>query len=81
MNELASAKIAGSLSSQPQEKRERDLATAGIPPQVQESPVRCSTPLVVMSHPLCHDSAQMFLAQWDHEIQTLTAMLPTKRSQ
>ena len=24
-------------------------------------------PLVVMSHPLCHDSAQIFLAQWDHE--------------
>jgi hypothetical protein len=30
-------------------------------------------PLVVMSHPLCQDSAQVFLAQWNREIQTLPA--------
>jgi hypothetical protein len=37
------------------------------------SEAQMGAPLVVMSHPLCHYSAQMFLAQWDHEIQTLTA--------
>jgi hypothetical protein len=37
------------------------------------SEAQMGAPLVVMSHPLRHDSAQMFLAQWDHEIQALTA--------
>src|SRR5215469_16522728 len=35
------------------------------------SEAQMGAPLVVMSHPLCHDSAQMFLSQRNHEIQTL----------
>src|SRR6516225_6812633 len=34
------------------------------------SEAQMGAPLVVMSHPLCHDSAQMFLSQRNHEIQT-----------
>ena len=37
------------------------------------SEAQMGAPLVVMSHPLCHDSAQMFLSQRNHEIQTLPA--------
>ena len=37
------------------------------------SEAQMGTLLVVMSHPLCHDSAQMFLSQRNHEIQTLPA--------
>jgi hypothetical protein len=61
----------------------RDLAAVGIQRQVQESPARGSSVgvLVVVDHPLCQDSAQMLLAQRNHEVQTLTAYAPTNRSQ
>ena len=37
------------------------------------SEAQMRAPLVVMSNPLRQDSAQMFFAQRNHEIQTLTA--------
>ena len=53
----------------------RDLAAVGIPPQVQESPVRVSNEgaLGCSASPIGQDSAQVFLIQRNHKIQTLPA--------
>ena len=40
------------------------------------SEAQMGAPLIVVRHPLGQDSAQMFLANRNHEIQTLTAYTP-----